>query len=237
MIPSLTIEYKKHSISVDWKELFTNFFGEKNMAKKVLSQTPADDSRAPSSPLCIHPVFENHLIGVRSSLQALGRSDIEVLQRYFNEEQAEGNQLHRLSRPVQWWNLNVGKTSAGNISRTSVDHCRVRWKADQLLNLNEEGCVIQTNLTSAQGNSRSAATARNNELQRKARTCDQCREKNIECAQQNGAISCNSCVMNDLQCHDELAELHRKLGCTRTQTYHIQLMIMMHATEDAIARS
>ena len=225
-MPSLTIEPKKHKISVDWKDLFTQFFGEKNMAKETLSQPSAKELMGLHPPFSIDPISESHLAGVTPSLQALARSDMEILQRNIMEEQVDRNRYHRLLRPAQWWSLAVGSTNTGGTSRNLVDHCRIRRKADQLVNLDEDGDVIETNVNSARDSAQSAATARNHEVQRKAKTCDQCRELNIVCARQNGAISCNSCVASNLQCHEELATLHRNISSARPRAYHIQLMLM-----------
>lgn len=226
-MPGLTIDPKKYNISDDWKDLFTQFFGEKNMAKKTLSQSSANETMALRSPFPMDPILESHLAGVTPSLKALGRSDMETLQRNTMDEQVDRIRYYRLLRPAQWWSLAVSGMSTGDTSRTSVDHCRVRWKADQLLNFDEEGDVIKTHITSARESAVSAATTRRNEVQRKAKTCDQCRVLNIDCARQNGAISCNSCVASNLQCHEELAALlHRNRGSAESRAYHIQMMLM-----------
>lgn len=120
----------------------------------------------------------------------------------------------------------MGSTSTGGISRTSVDHCRICWKADQLVNLDEEGDVIQTNVTSARESGQSAVNTRNNEVQRKSRTCDQCRELDIECTRFSEAFSCNSCAASNLQCTEELAVLHRNLESARPRAHDVRLMLM-----------
>lgn len=101
VMPGVTIEPKRHKISIDWKDLFTQYFSEKNVANKILSQPTAEETIAPRPPFSIARVLERHLAGVTPSLQVLGRSDMEVLQRNTTEEQADRNRYHRLLRPAQ----------------------------------------------------------------------------------------------------------------------------------------
>lgn len=182
------------------------------MAKKVLSQPSTHETSDLPSPFSMDPFLERHLAGVTPSLRALARSDMEILQRNTMEEHANEKRDHRLSRPAQWWSLTVGSTRTGGISRTSVAHCQVRWKADQLINFDEDGDVIETKVTLARESAQSATTTHISEVQRKSKTCDQCRVLNVECARQCGAIFCNSCVASNQHCREELAALNRKVG-------------------------
>ena len=46
-MPSLDIDLKKRVISLEWKDLFTRFFGGKMMADGVLEQAPVSDREHP----------------------------------------------------------------------------------------------------------------------------------------------------------------------------------------------
>ncbi len=233
-MPGLTIEPKMRKISVDWKSLFTQFFGEKNMSKQILSKLSTKEIMGPRSPSSIDPIFQGLFAGVSPSLQALGRSDVEMWEQNTMEMQIGLNRYLRLSRPAQWWSLAVAATSTGGTSRCSIDHCRIRWKADQLVNLDEEGEVIEMNVMIASKIHQSAINTRNNEGLRKGRICDQCRKINIGCARQNGAIPCNSCVASNLQCHEELASRHRNLEFPGPQAPHAQWWLMRQVAGEGL---
>ena len=89
----------------------------------------------------MEPVLEKHISDVRPSLQAVARSDIEMLQQYGIEEEAEKESAQRRQSPMVWWKHDV-RDAVGH-SKMSLHNCIIRRGADQLLNLDEEGDVAK----------------------------------------------------------------------------------------------
>ena len=118
-----------------------------------------------AQPFLLEPALENLISTIKPSLQTVARSDIETLQRHRIEEEAETESTLRRENPVVWWKRDV-RDAVGH-SKMSLHNCKVRYEADQLLNLDEEGDVGKHGVDAF----RSAALARDREVFWKLTVC------------------------------------------------------------------
>lgn len=183
-LPSLTIDRVKGAISLDWRDLFTRFFGEKRMIDRVLERAPMSDVLvAPSPPganiLDYDLDLAHRLSKVGPALQTLGQCDIENSQSNSIDTQARRERIHRLSDPVHMWIITTTDyTNSG--SKMSIQHCRLRRRADLEGYLDDDGAVNEAKIRAEKDAEWGRIAAMREEHYHRVMDCDACRERNFQ---------------------------------------------------------
>jgi len=190
----LTIDRSKGAISLDWKDLFTRFFGAKRMMDRVLECAPISDVEVAQLPPEAQvsdygPVPAYHIAKLRPALQALGLRDIETLQSHSTDTQARRNRIGGLSDPVHMWITTTAGYTKGSSKVAILNNCRLRRKADQEVYLDDDGAVDKAKIEAENTVDRGQIFAMKEENNHRAKTCDACREGNTQCKQQPTADS------------------------------------------------
>lgn len=242
-LPSLTRDRDKRAISLDWRDLFSRFFGEKRMIGRVLARALVSGfSVAPSPPeaqiLDYGPVPAYRVSKLRPSLQALGQRDTKTVQSYLTDLQSRHNRICRLSDPVHMWIMTAGCMNSS--SKKTIHSCRLRRRADQEIYLDDEGAANKAKIDAQKEAEWRQIVAMKEEHGQRLLTCDACRERNIQCIQQrnaygmgsggleggdvlvnlqvddlmlSGQAPCITCAASKVRCEFKLAHLNR--GMTR----------------------
>lgn len=241
-LPSSTMDRGKRAISLDWRDLFTRFFGEKRMMDKVLGRAAVSDLTAAPSPLearCLDygPVPAYRLCKLRPALQASGQIDIEALQSYATDLQARYYRICHLSDPVHMWIITAGSMKSS--SDSSTHSCQTRRKADQEIHLDDEGVPNTAKMEAQKEVEWGHVAAMKKENNRRGMTCDACRETDVQCKRKydvysmglgslegedaleekqvddlmlGGQAPCITCTAGNLRCEFNLADLNRGIS-------------------------
>lgn len=105
-----------------------------------------------------------YLSRLKPSLQAFGRGDIETILHDKHHAKVLLEQLHRQESPIQTWRARA-EGNLGN-PRMSIPNCRRRRKADQELNLDDEGNVDMMTVEAAMASVRRFDTISQKHMQR-----------------------------------------------------------------------
>lgn len=178
--------------------------------------------------------FQFRVANLKPSLQALGRSDLEDLERYSTAEEAAHELEQRQLCPIKWWRRDVNQTRRHR--GMSLGDYQARHQADQYLSLDEEGALKIHEMKDRQ----EATLARGRNIFWKLtvglktsgfgsgadrlKACDCCREMGLKCSPETAA-TCDTCLANDLRCEGALADLNRHSGSPSIGSYYMQNVV------------
>jgi hypothetical protein len=175
-LPSLIVEQEEDALSFEWKDLFTRYFGDK---KRILENEPVSDVKIITLPPSKEECHAYYCRTLPPALKDLAQRDFEVLKIHWTEYQARRTRIECMRNPVHTWTAITECTSAG--PRMSVAGCRLRRRADQATNINEEGFVSVANMEVEIQAARDRTAVMKDDNLHRVMACDACRELGIEC--------------------------------------------------------
>ncbi len=281
-VTKLHIDVKNGEVSFEWKELFKHFFREKSFIAAVpetrpvpfpflfyyhrtdstqISNSTADEKSLGSvekratvenRQTMIFPWAYNGIAQLKPSLQALAKSDKDRWCQFRREDNEFGQRLQELRNPVQTW-TDIG---AGNPrdAKLSLQSCRSRRKADQEIDIDDEGAVNQARIDWEVEGKQVADVVRSETWNKTImvcsnrrdspvgrltiQDCDCCREMDITCDSRS-PNPCNSCISHSTECEWSLAVFNgwnnsvppamwgsNTVGNHALQDYQMQLMLL-----------
>jgi len=154
------------------------------MIDRVLERAPMSDVLvAPSPPganiLDYDLDLAHRLSKLGPALQNLGQCDIENSQSNSIDTQARRERIHRLSDLVHMWIITTTDyTNSG--SKISIQHCRLRRRADLEGYLDDDGAVNEAKIRAEKDAEWGQIAAMREEHYHRVMECDACRERNFQ---------------------------------------------------------